>query len=202
MLTMLDREQKTCWLKNLNCSSDVNIVITFTFLFISFLGVFGFFLGFCGTVFFRQSFFSPSVIWSHSDRQLEKESENNRKESPISICWEMVNCGSNMFNSQGSTDFIQHRRLYIKRMLNLFQKLCCIRLKTFFNGSKLSSQLYEESIASRYINSLAWWESFFIAGVFAGYFFLFHSGPPSKGKWRVHKVIKKGFQDFFLVDQN
>ena len=37
MLTMLDREQKTCWLKNLTCSSDVNIVITFTFLFISFL---------------------------------------------------------------------------------------------------------------------------------------------------------------------
>ena len=42
---------------------------------------------------------------------------------------------------------------------------------------------------------------FFIAGVFAGYFFLYHSGPPSKGKWRAHKVIKKGFQDFFLVDQ-
>ena len=171
------------------------------FLLVSF-GVFGFFLGFCGTVFFPQSFFSPSVIWSHSDRQLEKENENNRKESPISICLELVNCGSTMFNSQGSTDFIQHRRLYIKRMLNPFQKLCCIRLKTFFNGSKLSSQLYEESIASRYINSLAWWESFFIAGVFAGYFFLYHPGPPSKGKWRAHKVIKKGFQDFFLVDQN
>lgn len=37
MMTMLDREQKTCRLKNLNCSSDVNIVITSTFLFISFL---------------------------------------------------------------------------------------------------------------------------------------------------------------------
>ena len=37
MLTMLDPEQKTCRLKNLNCSSDENIEITFTFLFISFL---------------------------------------------------------------------------------------------------------------------------------------------------------------------
>ena len=85
-------------------------------------------------------------------------------------------------------------------MLNPFQALCCIRVKAFFNGSKLSSQLYEESLASRHIHQLD--ESFFIAGVFAGYFFIITQALPQKGKWRAHKVIKKGFEDFFLVHQN
>lgn len=86
-------------------------------------------------------------------------------------------------------------------MLNPFQELCCIRIKAFFNGSKLSSQLYEESLDSRYIH-LFDERVFFIKGVFAGYFFLYHPGPPSKGKWRAHKVTKKGFEDLFLVHQN